>query len=333
MSATPPAARDHGGNLTAAIASYGGAWEDWIDLSTGINPAPYPVGEIAPALWARLPDLALTERLIDAARAAYGAAGCIAVTAGAQQAIDTIPHLYPAGEARILAPTYNEHAAALRHAGWRVTEVATLDALRGADLAVVVNPNNPDGACYTREALLALLADVGVLVVDESFGDPVPALSLAGDTGREGLWVLRSFGKFYGLAGIRLGFALAAPAAVEALTTRLGPWPVNGPAMAIGTRALRDVAWQEETIVRLCADSARLDALVPWTCVGGTPLFRLYRTPDAAAVQAHLARHHIWTRIFPYSPHLVRLGLPHPAQWARLEASLRGLTERDPANG
>jgi cobalamin biosynthetic protein CobC len=318
--------RDHGGNIDAAISAYGGQAADWIDLSTGINRAPYPVPPLSPAAWAGLPTRAAIASLHDAARTAWGISGTLLAVSGAQTAIQMIPRLTAPAQARVLAPTYNEHAGALRAAGWQVTEVATLADLAGADLAVVVNPNNPDGNRYAPEALLALLPQVGRLLVDESFADPQPAYSLCGETGRDGLLVLRSFGKFYGLAGVRLGFILGSPADIATLSDMAGPWPVSGTAIEVGVAALSDTAWHTATTARLTAEAAQLDALAAakgWTPLGGTELFRLYDTPDAAQAQNALAAAHIWSRIFPYSNRWIRLGLPAgAAEWARVSAAL-----------
>jgi len=178
--------------------------------------------------------------------------------------------------------------------------------------------------------LLALLPRVGRLVVDESFGDVQPAISLAPQAGRDGLIVLRSFGKFYGLAGLRLGFAVGSATAISALAEMAGPWPVCGPALQIGAQALADSAWAEATRARLQGETTRLDALAAqagWRLAGGTGLFRLYETPAAEAAQAHLARAKIWSRIFPYSAQWLRLGLPgSEAEWDRLEAVLNRIS-------
>jgi len=320
--------RDHGGNLDAAMARFGGAAGDWIDLSTGINPRPYPVPDIPREAWAALPTEADMAALSEAAAQAYGAGCAIAPVAGAQAAIQMMPALLPPGEARVLGPTYNEHAASLRAAGWQVCEVARADDLAGADLAVIVNPNNPDGRRHAPDALLMLADRVGLLVVDESFADTAPELSVVPQLTRESERViaLRSFGKFYGLAGLRLGFAVGGARHIARLKEMAGPWPVSGPAITIGCAALNDTAWQAETRARLSADAARLDALAAaagWDLVGGTPLFRLYETGDAAAAQARLARAQIWSRTFPYSPGWLRLGLPGAEdEWTRLEAAL-----------
>ncbi|RIA45463.1 threonine-phosphate decarboxylase CobD [Dichotomicrobium thermohalophilum] len=320
--------RDHGGNLDAAMARYGGAAGDWIDLSTGINPRPYPVPDIPASAWAALPTEADMAALGEAAARAYGAACKIAPVAGAQAAIQMIPALMSPGKARVLGPTYNEHAGALRAAGWDVQEVRHKDDLAGADLAVLVNPNNPDGRRHAPETLLTLAERVGLLVVDESFVETAPELSVIPylTSESERIVALRSFGKFFGLAGLRLGFATGCQHHINKLREMAGPWPVSGPAITIGCAALNDTAWQEATRARLGSVAARLDQLAEaagWAVVGGTPLFRLYETGDAAAAQARLARAQVWSRTFPYSRGWLRLGLPDgAAQWARVEAAL-----------
>lgn len=315
----------HGGDLDRAQALYGRA--DWIDLSTGINRAPYPLPEIAQEVWACLPmakDIATLEQV--AARA-YGAP-CALALSGAQAAIQLIPRLDAPGRAAVLSPSYNEYAAALAGQGWQVTHVRDLDAMAGADLAIVVNPNNPDGRVFATAALKDLAQDVGRLVIDESFVDAVPALSLAPELAGLGerVVILRSFGKFYGLAGLRLGFVLAGPETLARLRLLAGPWAVSGPAVAIGSVALADTAWREATIQRLTTEATRLDALTAhagWALVGGCALFRTFATPDAAQSQHQLACHGIWSRRFSYDAHWLRLGLPGTeAEWARLKKAL-----------
>ncbi len=318
--------RDHGGNLDQACARFGGRIEDWIDLSTGINRQPYPVGDLPQRAWSALPSRAEIETLHEAARKAYATSAPLLALAGAQAAIQMLPHLAPPGRARVLAPTYNEYAPLLAAAGWQVEDVSNLDALAGADLAVVVNPNNPDGRQYEPRELLALTPRVKRLVVDESFADAVPRVSLVAEAGRPGLLLLRSFGKFYGLAGLRLGFVLGSEADIAPLAAMAGPWPVSGAAIEIGRRALLDRAWAEATKARLARDAARLDALakgVGWRLVGGTPLFRLHETGDAVAAQERLARGKIWSRVFGGKPGWLRLGLPgDEGEWTRLAAAL-----------
>jgi cobalamin biosynthesis protein CobC len=317
---------DHGGNLDVALQRFGGRLDEWMDLSTGINRRPYPVGELQPRSWNALPSRADIETLHKAARSGYGTTAPVLAVAGAQAAIQLLPRLALPGRARILAPTYNEYAPTLKAAGWQVEEVGDLDALAAADLAIVVNPNNPDGRQHDPARLLALSSRVGRLILDESFADAVPGASLAGKAGRPGLLILRSFGKFYGLAGLRLGFVLGCEADVAALSATVGPWPISGAAIEIGRRALLDRGWTDETRARLVRDALRLDDLVRragWSLIGGTPLFRLYEIGDAVAAQERLARAKIWSRIFNGKAQWLRLGLPgEETEWTRLVAAL-----------
>ena len=199
-------------------------------------------------------------------------------------------------------------------------------ALAGADLAVVVNPNNPDGREWQPQALADLARQVGYLIVDESFADPRPDLSLA-PTAPDNVLILRSFGKFWGLAGVRLGFLIAAPDLIARCRAAMPPWSVSGTALEIGTRAMADLDWADAATVYHAEAGLRLDrlaSLAGWHPVGGTHLFRLYDTPDAKAAQDQLAAAHVWSRIFPYSDRWVRLGVPGTrAEWDRMEQILR----------
>ena len=304
--------RDHGGGIDVAAARWGGARADWIDLSTGINPHPYPVGRIPGEAWTALPDEAAETRLNAAARQVWQVPDRLEVLAapGASALIAAIPGLRPVGRVEIPGPTYNEHEAAFRAAGWQVGP--------GGDARVIVHPNNPDGRWYSQADL-----DAPFVVIDESFADVAPERSLLCHAG-EGRVVLKSFGKFWGLAGMRLGFAIGTHEDMAALRDRLGPWGVSGPALEIGARALEDRRWAEVTRARLRRDAGRLDGLMgpQGRLVGGTDLFRLYEVGEAAAFQARLAEARIWSRIFPYSESWVRLGLPGESDWARLEAVL-----------
>ena len=306
--------RDHGGGLDAAVARYGGTRSDWLDLSTGINPVPYPVGEIDPESWTALPDQGAMDRLLTAARAFWNVPDGAQIVAanGASALIAQMPHVWAGSTVNIKGPTYNEHAAAFRACHWAVQESGA------ADAQVIVHPNNPDGRTLSREFLTL------PSIIDESFCDVIPDHSFADQTIRVDRVVLKSFGKFWGLAGLRMGFAICEPANAQLLRNRLGPWAVSGPALEIGARALEDAAWADATRARLAADAARLDRLTGWTLVGGTDLFRTYEVQDAAAMQDKLAQGHVWSRIFPYSKTWLRLGLPHPDRWDHLEAALAG---------
>ena len=317
--------RDHGGDLDRAIATYGGMRDEWIDLSTGINRVPYPVPSIAPSAWECLPTRAEMEALRLQATQTYATPHHIAILAGAQQALQLLPYTRPMGHVRILGPTYNEYQAVFDYAGWRVETVEKLTDLSGADVAIVVNPNNPDGRLSQPRDLLALRRDVSLLVVDESFIDPTPNQSLSGVEDIQNLLILRSFGKFYGLAGLRLGFAIGSEKQIAQLENMAGPWPVCGAALQIGRAALADDEWRGGMIDQLKGDAERLDRTVHWSCLGGTTLFRLYQVGDSSIVQQQLASHRIWVRIFPWNQHIVRIGIPAGDDWPRVEQALSNL--------
>lgn len=305
--------RDHGGGLDAAVAQYGGTRADWLDLSTGINPVPYPVGEISGDAWTALPDQGAMDRLLAAARAFWNVPDGAAIVAanGASAIIAQMPNVCAGSVVSIETPTYNEHAAAFVANGWVVQKNGP------SDVTVIVHPNNPDGRVWQTSDL------DGPTIIDESFCDIAPHTSLVTEAARPDRIILKSFGKFWGLAGTRLGFAICDPIVAKRIVDLTGPWAVSGPALEIGARALEDVAWADATRERLAADAARLDALVGWKVVGGTDLFRTYEVDDAAAMQGQLAKGHVWSRIFPYSKTWIRLGLPAPDKWDQLTTALR----------
>ncbi len=314
--------RDHGGGLDAACATYGGARHDWLDLSTGINPQPYPVPSLTHDIWADLPDMVAQDRLIAAARALWNVSAQldIVVAPGTSALIAKIPSLCAKARVHIQTPTYNEHAAAFRAQGWEIVQKGD------AEARVIVHPNNPTGALFGGDAR----GLAGLTVIDESFADIAPQISLGALAHQPGVVVLKSFGKFWGLAGMRLGFAICSPEIARRLRDHIGPWAVSGPALQIGSLALEDHRWQAQTRARLFGDAEQMDILmetVGITCIGGTLLFRLYRVKNARAAQVHLAEHMIWSRVFPYSDRWIRLGLPGcEADWDRLRDATRGLS-------
>lgn len=304
----------------------------WIDLSTGINPWPYPLPPLDPDDWTRLPEPARVATLEAAAARAYGVgdAARVAATPGTQAAIQMLPRVLPGARVAILGFTYQEHARTWRDAGRSVMVVDDPIDLVGADVAVVVNPNNPDGRRLSPAALAAiadaLASSGGTLIVDEAFVDVEdPAASIAADLPPSTI-VLRSFGKTWGLAGLRLGFVLGAPHFAAEIRRAFGPWAVSGPAIGIGQAALDDAEWLAETRRRLAAAAERLDGLLAdagFTPVGGTALFRLVSHPQASAVRHRLAAAGVHVRRFPHDPTLLRFGLPGPEDhWRRLAAAL-----------
>ncbi|AFT84924.1 threonine-phosphate decarboxylase CobD [Paraburkholderia phenoliruptrix] len=339
--APPLASIAHGGNLHEAAARYRIPYEDWLDLSTGINPHGYPVPPVPADAWRRLPDEG--DGLAECAAHYYGApdAAHVLPVAGSQAAIRALPALLPRAQVGIAPLTYSEYAPAFERAGHRrVALDISWDVLPEAlTHVIVVNPNNPTAEHLSAAKLLAWHAQLsergGTLLVDEAFVDTVPAASLAAHTNREGLIVLRSPGKFFGLAGVRAGFVLASPAVLQSLRLTLGAWTVSGPARHAVKAAFADHAWQQQMRSRLAADSARLVALLQAHGIRprATPLFAWTDDARAAALHEALATRGVWTRLFAATGS-VRFGLPESeAEWARLQDSLRAAMETIDAAG
>ena len=325
---------EHGGRLRAASLNYGIALADWLDLSTGIAPYGWSLPAIPANAWTRLPEQ--EDGLEIAARDYYGVSNLLPV-AGSQAAIQALPRLLRNARVGIVSPAYAEHAAAWQREGHRLLELSEGGierALERLDVLLLVNPNNPTGRRIEPQRLLqwrARLAERGGwLIVDEAFIDCTPEHSLAAFSDRAGLIVLRSFGKFFGLAGIRLGFVLAQPVLLEQLAALLGPWTVSGPSRVVASALLQDHAGQGLQRERLLADGERLATLLsvqglPPT--GGCALFQFCCTPSAAELHEFLATQGILTRLFA-SPLSLRFGLPaDESGWLRLQQALAAFTK------
>lgn len=320
---------EHGCNLNDAVIRFGRDREDWLDLSTGINPHWYPVPLLAENVWHRLPER--SKALADVAANYYGAPLMLPV-AGTQAAIQTLPRLRRASRVTVAAPSYAEHAHHWGQHGHQMREIPYTEletAVSDCDVMVVCNPNNPTGATIEPERLLAwvehLAARRGWLIVDEAFADTTPHTSVVGWSNRPGLIVLRSVGKFFGLAGLRLGFVAAHPSLLTLLDNMLGPWAVSGPAQQIGCAALRDGVWQEAMRVRLLASGRRLHELLRKYGIHatGSALYQWWPAVEAETFWQHMAAHGILVRLFSQAARGVRLGLPaDEAGWQRLEQAL-----------
>ena len=320
----------HGGGLRAASLAYPAATTPWLDLSTGINPVPYPARPASVAERSRLPDpLSLAELEHTAARFFKAQPERVAAAAGAETIIRLLPVLLGRATVDIVGPTYGAHAEA-----WQAALLAPhiIDRERAhsscADVLVMVNPNNPDGYVFSKTELTAILrqreANGRWLVVDESFGECAPDSAMAGVIS-DRLIVLRSFGKFFGLAGVRLGFAIASPTFKTALRTMTGDWPVSADAIAMGQQAYADTSWCAATLSFLEHQSRRLDGLLSsagFEVVGGTSLFRLARHPRAGEWFSSLCHRGILTRPFDHTPDVLRFGLPKPDDFDQLRSVL-----------
>ncbi|MFD0986321.1 threonine-phosphate decarboxylase CobD [Methyloligella solikamskensis] len=323
----------HGGDLDAARRRFPNAPAPWIDLSTGINPHAYPVPDLDTSLWGRLPQASDERALAEAACKRYGAArpDMLVAAPGTQTLIQLLPRLLPQGDVAVLSPTYSEHARAWRREGHTVREVSDLDEIGTAKALVIVNPNNPTGRVLPVERLRALAADLeardGVLVVDEAFIDAMEGSASLVPQLPPSAIVLRSFGKMYGLPGLRLGFAVARPEIAARLRDNLGPWAVPVPALQVGAAALNDDAWLQRTRVTLEESGDRLERLLKGCgceIVGRTPLFCLIAHDDAGTLALALGEAGLYVRQFPEHPRWLRFGLPgEEAAWGRLEKVLR----------
>ncbi len=320
---------EHGGRLRTAARQYEIPLADWLDLSTGINPSGYPVPPLDPACWQRLPED--EDGLEEAAAAYYGNSRVLALP-GSQAAIQILPALFQPAAVACLSPIYEEHPQAWLRAGHRLRRLPSLQrALAAATPNILLcNPNNPTAVTQTRSALLDTAAQLqrrgGWLIVDEAFGDTEPdngVVSLAGSEEAPNLIVLRSLGKFFGLAGARVGFIFGAPEKLDRLREALGPWSLSGPARAVARHALADTRWQTEARVDLAAAGQRLAALLePLGEVSSTTLFSTITTPDVSALSEHFSRRAILIRCFE-THGLLRFGLPgNEAAWERLASAV-----------
>lgn len=344
MNAAPSALRifrSHGGKIETARALFPQVRAPWIDLSTGISPWAYPFAPLSSEVFTRLPSPESLADLEAAAAASFGVADTAHVVAmpGSDLALRVLARVFAGRRVAVVRPGYSGHVLAWGK-GACVSQIAVDEIERAAlehEVVVLANPNNPDGRWIERERLLAVAALLrqrgGTLVVDEAFADIAPERSLCGVLcdGAAEILVLRSFGKFYGLAGVRLGFVATAGSSSgralgNASRAAIGDWPVSGVAIAIATEAYRDFSWQREHRARLASMAQRLDRLLTEAgteIVGGTALFRLARCADGDALFQHLLSHGILTRPFTSDPQLVRFGLPgEEPEWSRLAQAL-----------
>ena len=323
---------DHGGDLSEAEKIFGLPARAWLDLSTGVNLKPYPYVELTDSSLQMLPQRGQLETLLVAARRCYGVPSDMGIIAasGSQSLLQCLPTLSSSQRVAVIGPTYAEHTWAWAEGGHQVTTVEDLMDARGAEIVVIVNPNNPDGRTVPPAWLLSLanagIAGNGLLVVDEAFADTDSEISIIPHLRNETTVVLRSFGKFFGLPGLRLGFAVGAPHVVDRLRRKLGPWAVSGPAIEVGTRALNDLPWIESTRIQLLERRKRLDAILITAgleITGGTNLFRLVNDDRAQEIFHRLGKAGIFVRKFPERQTWLRLGVPDSkSDFHRLEEAL-----------
>lgn len=319
---------EHGGHLIEAAEKYNIPLDQWIDLSTGINPNGWPIPTIPVECWQRLPETA--DGLLDAAKQYYQCQSILAV-AGSQAAIQALPLLRQKSKVGVLAPAYAEHAYSWKKAEHEVVELSDIDAqISELDVLILINPNNPTAQCFSKKQLLnwhqQLKQRNGWLIIDEAFIDSTPEDSLSSYPVTDGLIILRSIGKFFGLAGIRCGFVIATKSIVNPLNELLGPWSISHPSRYIATTALLDINWQQQTQVKLTNQSKRLTLLLENNGLkvsNKTDLFQWIKIESAEIIYNKLAQHGVLTRLFT-QPLSLRFGLPKDeSQWLQLEKGLK----------
>ncbi|TCU56122.1 L-threonine O-3-phosphate decarboxylase [Novosphingobium sp. PhB57] len=319
----------HGGRVSEAARAFGGAPEDWLDLSTGLNPLAWLAAGVGPVDWTALPDPDALLRLEAAAARHFGVAPelCCAVP-GSETALRLLARALDL-PGRALVPAYRTHREAFAPS----RPALFGEQPKAREVFVFANPNNPDGVLRDPEDVVAwaerIDATGGFLIVDEAFADCHPGASVARAVAPGfRLIVLRSFGKFFGLAGLRLGFVLGPPALMMLLRQLLGSWPVHAGALAIGAAAYADGDWIARTRSALPVRAAALDAVLHRHGLepqGDCPLFRLVTGCAGGALFDRLARARILVRPFADRPDWLRFGVPGDADaLARLDAALAG---------
>lgn len=323
----------HGGRLREATAAYPDVRGPWLDLSTGINPEPWLGARASAEALRMLPDPSSLTELETVAGRAFGVADRSRVVAigGADLALRLLPLLLGEGTATLVGPIYGGHVEAW--SGRKSQMVASIDDRRAldTDILVLVNPNNPDGRQISRAALAELVEARSALgrwtIVDEAFADVTPGISVA-DLEIERLIVLRSFGKFYGLPGIRLGFIISNKNFSKQLRTVLGDWPVCADALILGLDAYADESWRATTGACLAAQARNLDAVLSaagLAVAGGCDLFRWIEAPDAHRLFVGLCRQGVLTRPFAEHPTRLRFGIPSRRNLDRLREALQAV--------
>lgn len=310
---------NHGGNLDHHISLYGGLKSNWIDLSTGINQSSYPIPDIPKSIWEKLPDKSQVEEFERSARKFWKVPNNaeIICASGTSMIISALPGIFEKGNVDIHEPSYNEYEAAFTRNGWNIGN-------RDLNARILINPNNPDGKIWHSDKILN---NGKLTIIDESFCDLTPRNSLITHSNTPGVIILKSFGKFWGLAGLRFGCAIGLPETLKDLKDMLGPWPASGPALLIANNALANDSWAENTIKRLDNDMRSLDSILTQNglkVIGGTSLFRLIFAPNASKLKNDLCKNKILTRTFSYSKHYLRIGIPsRDAHWKRVDDAFR----------
>ncbi|MEP2979564.1 MAG: threonine-phosphate decarboxylase CobD [Lentilitoribacter sp.] len=306
---------EHGGNLERAIQTYGGSRSDWIDISTGISPFIAPIPDLDLSSWHRLPERAVVSELAEIAKKYYASKQNCLVTSGSQFLINHLPDLLQ-GDVGIVGPTYGEYAGAFARNNRSYTALSSIDDIGDVRSLVLANPNNPDGRLYSQDELCVLAKVLkqrdGYLVVDEAFCDVCEKASMLMTDPIENLIVLKSFGKFFGLAGARIGFVFAHNEVLSRIKYLQGPWSVSGPSISVARHVLTRDGIHCELLKKISSRHGQFIQMLGRTglkIAGGTKLFTLIEHESAANLHEHLLVEKILTRKFDYNASWLRLGL------------------------
>jgi len=321
---------DHGGKLFNASQKFSIPVNEWLDLSTGINSESWPIGKIPASLFCRLPEE--DDSLLPAAQSYYGVTNCLPI-AGSQTAIQHLPHMRPSCNVAVISPGYEEHAFCWHYAGHKVYLISSEEIesiLSNIDVLVIINPNNPTTERFSENQLChwydQLHKKKGWLIVDEAFMDITPDASVLKLSSNPGFIVLRSLGKFFGLAGIRVGFIFSDPAFLTKFSKGIGPWSISNPSRYIAIQALQDRAWQSKARNKLNKNAWKLFQLLNQANLsphGRSDYFHWVVNKNSEEIFTHLAHQGILVRLFK-EPLSLRFGLPsNKLEFERLENSLK----------
>ncbi|WP_286235147.1 threonine-phosphate decarboxylase CobD [Thalassotalea sediminis] len=328
----------HGGQLRKVSEQYHIPVDEWLDLSTGIAPFSYPVPAIPQIIWQQLPQY--SPELLTAAKQYYHCDNVL-VSNGSQAIISILPTLWQKQNRKstqVYLPFkgYKEHAQAWGNAGfevhWYYDELPALEQLTSNCVLVVINPNNPTGKLFSRGTLTiyqrAVTERQGLFIIDEAFMDVItPNQSMSGYINGNNTLVLKSFGKFFGLAGLRIGFIIANQQWLTLLAEHLGPWQVNGPAQFIAVKAMQDAKWQAQQKEKLSQQRLALKKLLLnyfGDDINGTDLFltvNLNNQSQAMYMYDSLCQQGVYVRLTD-DQHSLRFGIPKPEDMERLSNSL-----------
>ena len=334
----------HGGQLNVYAQHYGISQALWLDLSTGINPGGYFKSDVPDNV---LRDLPHDDDGLQQAASDYYGSDALLMVPGSSWAIQNLPQVllkHRPSINKVLLPQlgYSEHQQAWLASGVMAefySGTPSAAQLKTCDVCVLINPNNPSTHLLSKDTVLNIAQQLqqhsAWLIVDEAFLDTRPCNSVTGEN-EENTIVLRSLGKFFGLAGLRVGSVIACDSILTHLNSLLPPWALSHPARFIAKHALQDTVWIQQTRLRLQQQANKLAELCEQVLGGqGGDAWRILQTDFFVTVLCEskkmtLECHHqlceqgIYTRLLDHQCG-IRIGLPsdRSQDWQRLEQGLK----------